>query len=67
MTSPSLPPFITRTTRRTCTRSTPLQPVSSRPHRKPSKPQSFLERHGDLITFLWTCILIAALVYTAFS
>jgi hypothetical protein len=67
MTSPSLPPFITRTTRRTYSRTAPLQAVPSRPHRKPSKSQSFLERHGDLITFLWTCILIAALVYTAFS
>lgn len=67
MTSPSLPPFITRSNRRIYARSTPVQPVPARPHRKPNKPQSFLERHGDLITFLWTCILIAALIYTAFS
>lgn len=67
MTSPSLPPFITRSTRRTYSRTAPLQAVPSRPHRKSTKPQSFFERHGDLITFLWTCILIAALVYTAFS
>jgi hypothetical protein len=67
MTSPSLPPFITRSTRRTNSRNTPLSAVPARPHRKPSKPQSFLERHGDLICFIWSCILIAALVYTAFS
>jgi len=67
MTSPSLPPFITRTNRRVYSRTTPHSSVPSRPHRKTSKPQSFLERHGDLICFLWTCTLIAALVYTAFS
>lgn len=64
MTSPTLPPFITRTNRRIHTR--PVQP-SRRPHRTPQHKPSFLERHGDTITFIWTCILIAALVYTAFS
>lgn len=64
MTSPTLPPFITRTHRRVYTRS--VQP-SRRPHRTTQRKTSFLERHGDLITFVWTCALIAALVYTAFS
>ena len=65
MTTPSLPPFITRTNRRVYTRS--VQPQTRRPHRTPQRKPSFLERHGDLITFIWTCTLIAALVYTAFS
>ena len=64
MTSPTLPPFITRTHRRVYARS--VQP-SRRPHRTTQRKTSFLERHGDLITFVWTCALIAALVYTAFS
>ncbi|MFZ9558698.1 MAG: hypothetical protein ACO27M_02615 [Vulcanococcus sp.] len=67
MTSPSLPPFITRSNRRVYSRTTPLQSVPARPHRKPNKPQSFLERHGDLITFIWSCALIAAIVLAAFS
>lgn len=66
MTSPSLPPFITRSTRRTYSRTAPLQPVPARPHRKPTQ-QSFLERHGNVICFLWSCLLIAALVLAAFS
>lgn len=64
MSSPSLPPFITRSNRRVYTR--PPQPIRQ-PHRTPYRKSSFLERHGDRITFLWTCTLIAALVYTAFS
>jgi len=64
MTAPSLPHFITRTNRRIHTR--PVQP-SCRPHRTPQRKPSFLERHGDTITFIWTCTLIAALVYTAIS
>lgn len=64
MTSPTLPPFITRTPRRVYART--LQPTRP-PHRTPQHKPSFLERHGDTITFIWTCILIAALVYTAFS
>jgi hypothetical protein len=64
MTAPSLPPFVTRSTRRVYAR--PVQPTR-RPHRTPQPKRSFLDRHGDRITFIWTCILIAALVYTAFS
>ena len=65
MTSPSLPPFITRTNRRVYSRT--VQPPTRRPHRTPQPKLFFLQRHGDLICFLWTCILIAALVYSAFS
>jgi hypothetical protein len=67
MTSPSLPPFITRSTRRTYSRTAPLSSVPARPHRKPATRKSFLDRHADLICFLWSCILIAALVLAAFS
>lgn len=65
MTTPSLPPFITRTNRRVYSRT--VQSPTRRPHRTPQPKLSFLQRHGDLICFLWTCILIAALVYSAFS
>lgn len=65
MTAPSLPPFVTRSTRRVYAR--PVQPQTRRPHRTPQPKRSFLDRHGDRITFIWTCMLIAALVYTAFS
>lgn len=66
MTSPSLPPFITRSTRRTYTRNF-SSPKRQTPTTKAKHKPSFLNRHGDAICFLWSCFLIAALVYTAFS
>jgi len=64
MTSPSLPSFLTRSTRRVYTRTN--QSIRRLPPKAQRNP-SFLDRHGDRITFIWSCILIAALVYSAFS